>query len=73
MSLMPIRKKPPEGYRPITVPKALKMIYGGNPMSEQMLERGNEPELRVKIIEKEGFQAVGLRWDDPSDGDIGGL
>ncbi|MDF2646048.1 MAG: Glyoxalase/bleomycin resistance protein/dioxygenase [Paenibacillus sp.] len=35
MNQMPIRKEPPEGYRPVTVPKALKMINGGKSMTEQ--------------------------------------
>jgi catechol-2,3-dioxygenase len=35
MSQMPIRKDPPGGYRPVAVPKALKMINGGKPMNEQ--------------------------------------
>lgn len=35
MSPMPIRKEPPGGYRPVMVPKALKMINGGKMMNEQ--------------------------------------
>jgi catechol-2,3-dioxygenase len=39
MSQMPIRKEPPEGYRPMMVPKALKMINGGKSMNEQQLAK----------------------------------
>jgi catechol 2,3-dioxygenase-like lactoylglutathione lyase family enzyme len=35
MSQLPIRKPPPESYRPVAVPKALKIINGGNSMNEQ--------------------------------------
>lgn len=31
----PLRKKEPGAYRPAIVPKALKLINGGNPMNEQ--------------------------------------
>lgn len=34
MSRSPIRKEPPESYRPAVVPKALKIINGGNAMSK---------------------------------------
>lgn len=35
MSQIPIRKETPEGYRPVMVPKPLKMINGGKPMNKQ--------------------------------------
>lgn len=35
MSQMLIRKDLPEGYKPFTIPKAFKMIYGGKLMNEQ--------------------------------------
>lgn len=34
MSRLPIRKKPPEGYQPFAVPKALKMMNGGKQTME---------------------------------------
>src|SRR5690242_6402503 len=40
MNQMPISKELlPEGYRPVVVPKALKMINGGKPMNEQQHAR----------------------------------
>lgn len=35
MSQLPIHKESPENYRPVAVPKILKMINGGKPMNEQ--------------------------------------
>jgi hypothetical protein len=35
MSQIPVHKNPPEGYRPVVIPKVLKMINGGKPMNEQ--------------------------------------
>jgi catechol-2,3-dioxygenase len=49
MSQMPIRKEPPEGYRPIMVPKALKMINGGNLMNKHhQSEEGSKLASPVK-------------------------
>lgn len=49
MSQMPLRKKLPEGYRPIMVPKALKIINGGNPMNErQQTQEGSATASPIK-------------------------
>jgi predicted transcriptional regulator YdeE len=42
-------------------------------MTERSIQENNKQLFEGKVVENEGFQAVGLKWDDPSDGDIGDL
>lgn len=41
MSEIPVYNNPPEGYRPVVIPKALTMIIGGKPMTQQQQAKGN--------------------------------
>lgn len=48
MSEVPARGHIPEGYRPVMMPKTLKMIYGGKMMSEQHAVGGNMQDSPIK-------------------------
>jgi catechol-2,3-dioxygenase len=60
MSQLPIRKEPPEGYRPVTVPKALKMINGGKPMNVYQ-QAADGPKLASPIKNKVGSIFIPVR------------
>ena len=65
MSQMPISKELPEGYRPVAVPKAFKMINGGKPMNEQ--QQAGEGSTRTSPIKnKVGSIFVPVRDIDKS-------
>lgn len=54
MSQIPIDKELPEGYRPVGVPKALKMIIGGKPMNEQK-------QAAIELVEVAPFKVLAVR------------
>lgn len=60
MSQLPIRKELTEGYRPVMVPKALKMIIGGKPMNEQQ-QAGEASTRTTPIKNKVGSIFVPVR------------
>lgn len=45
MGRLPIERVRPEGYRPFTTPRVLKMIHGGKNMSEQVRDNHNHAEV----------------------------
>lgn len=61
MSKMPIRKEPPEGYRPMMVPKALKMVNGGKLMNKQHQAKEEGSILTSPIKNKVGSIFVPVR------------
>lgn len=61
MSEMPIRKEPPESYRPVLFPRALKMIHGGKPMNEQKPTNDSPAAKTSPILNKVGSIFVPVR------------
>jgi len=54
MSQIPISKELTEGYRPVRVPKALKMIIGGKTMNEQK-------QVAIELVEVAPFKVLAVR------------
>ncbi|TVY11440.1 VOC family protein [Paenibacillus cremeus] len=60
MSSNPIRKEPPEGYRPVMMPKAFKMIHGGKPMNNDQ-QTASDSKYASPIKNKVGSIFVPVR------------
>lgn len=60
MNQLPIRKIPPEGYRPVTLPKAFHIIIGGEPMN-----KSQQTTDHVQIVRLEEKSFVGVAVTSP--------